>query len=206
MPNIISFVERSITPKGLNPENKINQTQCRNYFFDDDYQNLKLLDYINLNLQTLKPTLFYPGSGNDVLFPLHYVEKLFPNIKEIKFIFVDLDNNLGLIKTILDDLGVHFSEQSNFIQFYWNKLQINLEFITANVFNLDLPSFDIYFEKAFRIIKDQDPSYEHRIFEKLSNQGILISDSGFQQTNLKKITVPAKLSSYKEMIIGIKLI
>ena len=54
-------------------------------------------------------------------------------------------------------------------------------------------------------MKEQDQSYEHKIFEKLKTGGILISDSGYQKTPLQKMKVPPELSSYKEMIIGVKI-
>ena len=67
-----------------------------------------------------------------------------------------------------------------------------------------IPPFDIYFERAFRIMKDGHENYEKQIYQKLKPKGILISDSGFQNSPLEKVEVSQKLSAYKEMIIGVK--
>ncbi len=66
-----------------------------------------------------------------------------------------------------------------------------------------LPTFDIYFERAFRIMRERHPEYEQKIVEKLNRGGILISDSGFQDTTLRKIMVPKELSAYGEMVLGV---
>lgn len=204
MPNLINLVEKEVMPKGLDQKALPNQKKIKNYFFDDEYSNLKLLK--NLPKQKSKHTmsLFYPGCGSDILTPLHYIEELFTEIKQLNCMLIDKDNNLGLIKTILDDIGITFTEQGNTMQFYWNNILINIEFITANVFQIDLPTFDIYFEKAFRIMKDNSHYYEENIFRKLNQKGVLISDSGFSHLPLEKIDVPSHLSGYNEMIIGVK--
>jgi len=53
-------------------------------------------------------------------------------------------------------------------------------------------------------MRDNIPNYENNILNKIKPNGILISDSGFTEQNLKTIEVPKILSSYQEMIIGIK--
>ena len=76
----------------------------------------------------------------------------------------------------------------------------------GNIFQImpTIPAFDIYFERAFRIMKDGHEEYESKIYHQLKSNGIIISDSGFQQQPLEKIKVSPQLSSYQEMIIGIK--
>ncbi len=209
MSNLVTFTEKQVTPKGLDPNNKIDENKLRKYFLEDDYDNLEILENVTKPIfPTEKPTLFYPGCGSDILTPLIYLEKLFPNTKEANLIFVDEIDFKGIIKTILDDIGVTFSEgikkNKNKIKFYWKNTLINLEFTEENIFDLNLPNFDVYFEKAFRIMKDRNLGYEKNIINKLNKNGIIISDSGFQNTQLKKLSVPRELSAYKEMIIGIK--
>ena len=111
-----------------------------------------------------------------------------------------------MIKTILDDISIHFSERKNILRFYWNGIPVDVEFVTGNVFELlkKIPSFDIYFERAFRIMREQHLNYEQQIFTKLNKNGVLISDSGYQQCNLKVFPLPQELSSYREMIAGQK--
>lgn len=203
---LISYEERKVQAKGLNRLAHPKEEKMKEYLFPDEYQNLFLL----LDLPKLEypenPVLFYPGCGADILMPLKYVEILFPKLKNITFIFNDLDNNLPIIKTILEEVGISFQERKNVLQFYWNNLLVDLKFLQGNVFQLfpEMPVFDIYFERAFRIMKDDHEKYEEKIYQKLKSKGILISDSGFQQLPLEKVNVSQELSSYKEMIIGIK--
>ena len=202
MPNLIINTEEKIEPKGFNHNQEIDQSKVKNYFFDDDFHNLNHLDNLTLST-TIKPTLFYPACGSDILFPLIYLEKLF-EIKEAKLIFVDTDDNFNIIQTILNDIGIKFSKDNYKLKFYWKHILINLEYRRDNVFSLDFPSFDIYFERKFRIMKEDDSTYEHRIFKKLSPNGILISDSGYERIEMKRIKVPLELSPYGTMVIGVK--
>ncbi len=207
MGEVISIAVREIKAKGIDSSALPERAKIKRHLFSEDYSNLKLLDTISeVTLTTAQPVLFYPGCGCDVLFPMLYLEKIFSNIREIKMLYVDLHDNLPLIKTILDDVGVSFSENGSNITFYWGKLLVELEFMEKNVFEIlpEVPHFDIYFEKAFRIMKERDPHYEPGVIAKLKPGGVLISDSGFQGIPFKKIEVPNKLSSYGEMIIGVK--
>lgn len=43
--------------------------------------------------------------------PLIYLKELFPKIKEADFIFINENDNFGIIKTVLDEVGVGFSEK-----------------------------------------------------------------------------------------------
>ena len=202
---LISYEERAVKAKGLNKLAKPDQEKIQQYLFPDEYQNLSLLlDFPKLE-HPENPALFYPGCGADILMPLKYIEILFPRVRNITFLLNDIDNNFGLIKTILDEVGVSFLEQKHKLQFYWNGILVDLQFLQGNVFALqDLPTFDIYFERAFRIMKDDYPSYENRIYQQLNPKGIIISDSGFQHLPLEKLPVSQELSAYKEMIVGIK--
>jgi len=207
MNQAIFYEERNVKAKGLNPNNKINEDKLKSYIFTEDYNNLKLLNDINVPFDKEEITLLYPGCGADVLFPLIYLEKLFPTIKTANLNLVDEEYNLGLIKTVLDEIGISFAEDNkNNLQFYWKNTLINLNFI-KNKIELHLPNqepIDIYFEKAFRIMRDNISNYENNILNIIKPNGILISDSGFQQQNLQLIEVPKILSSYREMIIGVK--
>lgn len=203
---LISLEEKPVRAKGLDKLAKPDEEKIKKYFFPDDYSYLSLLSRIPKMESPENPTLFYPGCGADILFPLNYVELLFPRLRNITFIFNDIGNNLGLIKTVLDDVGVSFLETKNHLRFYWNSLLIDLKFHQGNVFRLlpESPQFDIYFERAFRIMKDDHPGFEEQVYRKLKPGGILISDSGFQRLPLQKLKVPRELSLYREMIIGIK--
>jgi len=201
MGEVLTFIARDIVPKGLD-KNAIPDENVHNYFFKEEYEHLQLLR----NLQSFSgtsATVLYPGCGTDVFSPLIYLEMLFPDMKDVRFMFVDVYNNLPSIKTMLDDVGVSFAASGKIIEFYWKGMFVKLEFKEGDIFELiETFSFDIYFEKAFRIMKDE--AYESRVFEKLEKNGILISDSGFRDVGLDTVDVSSKLSSYGEMVIGVK--
>ncbi len=207
MGGVISYTERIFTAKGLKKDNKVDFSRLQEYVFEEDYDALKQLDYINLSLEQIEePILLYPGCGVDVLFPLYYVRKLFSSLKQIELRLVDKDNNFAIIKTILDDIGICFEDYGEWIQFYFEGVLVTLYFKQGDIFEMmdGMLPFEIYFERAFRIMKERDSSYEERIFSRLREGGVLISDSGFQEVGLTKIEVPKELSAYREMIIGIK--
>src|SRR3989344_6539865 len=216
MGEIVSYMERKVQAKGLNPYALPREKDVLKYLFEDEAKNLELLNEISpFNLAVSKPHLFYPGSGSDILFPMLYLDRLFPTLNEINMTFVDLEDSIGMIKCVLDEVGVSFEENTkspnnNFnnseIIFFWNKKKVHLQFVTGDIFELisNLPAFDIYFEKAFRIMKDSDPDYEKKVLAKLNINGILISDSGFAELPLQKIAVSTELSAYGEMIMGVK--
>jgi hypothetical protein len=202
MGELISFIARKVEPRGLSKAEP-DEEKVKAMFFKQDYDNFALLDKINVP-EFDNPSLFYPGSGSDILFPLMYLDKLFPNLSQASLTLLDLDYNFGLIKTILDDVGIGFSETRRGIKFYWKNMLISLQFIQCNAFEFELPPFDIYFERAFRIMKERDLTFEKKVFLKLTVGGLLISDSGFAGLPLKYIEVPKELSGYKEMVMGIK--
>jgi hypothetical protein len=207
MSKLIITNEKIVIPKGANLNNQIDKEKLKEQFFNQDYENLKLLELIEpINYLQEEVTLLYPGCGIDIFSPLIYLEKLLPNVKKANLIFVDTMSCLGIIKTIIDNVNITFSEEKNkSITFYWNKLLINLKFKESDIHDLiEQLNYDIYFERAFRIMKEQLPNYEHLVYKQLNNYGILISDSGFKSQELKKIKVPQELSAYKEMIIGTK--
>ncbi len=206
MPNLIVYEEREVKAKGLDWNNQINEEKLKEYFFEEDYESLKLLKKLPLfYLSEKENVLFYPGCGTDIFYPLFYLD-LFPEVKEIKFIFVDESNALNLIKTELDDVGISFEENKKNLNFFWKEKLIHLEFITEDVKKAfpKIPQYNIYFEKAFRIMRENIPRYEQSIFDKLASGGVLISDSGFENLDLEKIEVPSELSAYGEMIVGKK--
>ena len=53
-------------------------------------------------------------------------------------------------------------------------------------------------------MKDDDPDFEQKVVTKLSSDGMIISDSGFQGLELNYLDASRELSSYNEMVIGVK--
>ena len=207
MGEVIFYEGRTVAANGLKKAAFPLEEKVKKYLFSQEFQNLSLLKRIPaIPLAKQKPVLFYPGCGVDILFPLIYLENLFPEVKTAYFVFNDLDNNLNMIKTILDDIGVSFEEKKNAIRFYWKERLVTLTFIQGSVFEMldRIADYDIYFERAFRIMKNQHTEYEQSIYDHLPLQGVIISDSGFQQFPLEKISVDQGLSAYGEMIVGRK--
>jgi len=214
MGNLIILEDRNVKAKGLDSGNNIDLEKLKSYFFDEDYANLELLDNVQKFNRSETLNWFYPGCGTDILFPLMYLDRLFPNVEEVKFTFLDTDNFLGMIKTILDEIGVTFSEVGekdgngsyNEIKFHWNGKLVNLNFVRENAFTYfeNANSYDVYFERAFRIMRDKEFDYELLVLSRLKNNGVLISDSGFLGRELEYIEVPLDLSSYGEMVLGKK--
>ncbi|PIN87948.1 hypothetical protein COV12_01200 [Candidatus Woesearchaeota archaeon CG10_big_fil_rev_8_21_14_0_10_32_24] len=201
MANLIADIPKEVIFKDLDKDHQIDQNYLQNHMFDDDFEKISLLKALEKLSTTHNPILFYPGSGADIIFPCLYVEYLFPKVEEITFHFMDINNCKGLVYGILDSLGVSITKDGSFC---WNGILIHLIYEEKNVFHTELPKHDIYFEKAFRIMKDSDSRYEDKVLSALNEGGVLISDSGFQKLDLQRIDVPVELSSYKEMIIGVK--
>lgn len=204
MNNFISYIAREVKALGLNKKAFPNEQKIKEHFFQEDYENLSLLKNIHpFSLSEIK--LLYPGAGTDILFLLHYLDYLFPQVTAAYCTLVDKDNNLPIIKTILDDIGIPFSDKKNQILFYWKGKLITVEYVKGDIFKtVDQFQFNVYFERAFRIMKSYHPDYEPQIFTQLDSDGIIISDSGFDTVPLQKINVPQELSSYGEMIMGVK--
>lgn len=202
MPNILTFFPRKITQKGIK-KTLPSTEKIKQFLFDDDYENIQKITPLNHSFPTT-PTLLYPGCGCDILTPLLFIEKLLPQLSGLELYFIDEKDNFDLIKTILDDIDISFSQNKNILSFYWHDCLITLTFTQEDIFTMKLPEFQIYFERAFRIMKDRDQTYEQRIHQQLSKNGLLISDSGFQNLPLKIVPIPTELSAYQEMIAGIK--
>lgn len=206
MGEILEFIPRDCTAKGTNVDAFPQQSRIRQYFFAEEWERMKLLRQLPRFFHR-SVVLLYPGCGVDVLGPLLYLEHLFPKLEKVCCLFVDKDNTLAMIKTILDDVGVWFAAEKQRIRFYWKRIPVDLYFNEADIRNVlpALPSIDIYFEKAFRIIRKEWIHYEETIMNKLNQGGVLISDSGFEDVSgLRKIGVPPELSAYREMVVGVK--
>ena len=194
MGQLIIHMERDVPARGMNKSALPDINKLKEHLFDRDYELIRSLFPISINTKT--PKMIYPGSGCDILVPLLFVKHLFPNITSLELQLIDLFPQEVLVKTILDDLGIPFSAENEKILFYWHGVLVNLQCTVANAFSFNFAQFDIYFERAFRIMKDQDPEFEKKIVAKLKSGGILISDSGFSNISLQRITVPKELSSY----------
>ncbi len=206
MSDFIVFTSQEVEPKGLSKDQTIDIQKLRTYFFADEFDRLALLNSLTVSFTKKEAILLYPGSGTDIFTPLHYIEKLFSSTQNWTFLFVDTSSVQQIIETQLHEVGISFSREKNTIKFYWKEILVEVTFFEQDIFTSmhEFTNYDIYFEKAFRIMKDQSPFYETEIVNNLATGGIIISDSGFRAQKLEFIGAPQELSTYHEMIIGIK--
>ena len=214
---IISYIARTIGAKGLNKEALPDDHKVKSYLFQEEREQLKLLRQLPA-FEQKSVSLLYPGCGADILFPLFYLEQLFPKLEQAQLTLIDRHHPAAVIKTVLDDVGVSLAEVSyvesanvarendTTIRFYWKKSLMTIHFREANIFEIlnQLPSFDFYFERAFRIMKNGHSQYERKIVEKLMPGGLVVSDSGFLNLPLTYYPIPPQLSVYGEMVVGKK--
>ena len=164
-------------------------------------EDVKAIKSLKFNISKEKITLFYPGSASDIATPLLYILTQFKT-KKATLIFVDVDHQILGLKNALKTLNVKFKQNNHVLKFNINKIPFTLKFYQYDIHQVPLPKFNVYFEKAFRIMKTDQ--FEKRIYDKLEPNGILIADNGYKQFKLKKLKAPKKLSAYKDMIIAIK--
>ncbi len=210
--NLIIFEPRKVKAQGLKKTAIVRETlyqKLHQYLLNEEIALLPLLKQLP-SFPRKEAHMLYPGCGVDILFPLLYAEKLFPSLESLSITMVDRHNGIDTIKTVLDDLRVSFEHNvkhnGTLLEFYWQETRVSVRFIEGDIFALlhSLPSFDVYFERLFRIMKDGKQGYEEAVVKKLKDGGVLISDSGFENAALQKFSISQKLSSYGEMVVGVK--
>lgn len=206
MANLVILKDRPLVRKYPSIHGQVDYAKLKQFVFDTDYDAIDLLKNISpITLETEHPLLLYPGCGADIFYPLLYCDRLF-SIKACTFLFVDIQDNAKLIMAQLSDVGIGFYIEQDTITFYWNKRLVKLRHIVSDINQcLESLEYDIYFERAFRAMREGIPRYEERVLERLRPKGVLISDSGFSNVGLEQIKIPLELSSYHEMILGRKI-
>lgn len=87
MPSLILYSSKETKAKGLQ-KTTLHLEKMQEYFFSDEYSNLKLLNQIPaINLPSCKPTIFYPSCGPNIFTTLIYIKKTFSQNKRNKFNF-----------------------------------------------------------------------------------------------------------------------
>jgi hypothetical protein len=199
---IINYPSKDVIYGEIEPNKRYNLKIFKNYLFDDEYHYFKEIKKTKNKINVQKPIFYYPGSGDDIITPLIIVDKLFEN-KNFKFIFQDKVDFFKNIKFTLNNLKIPFSKFKQGIKFYYNQKEIELIFNVKDVNKFIEPHYDIYYERRFRIMKEEVFNYEKTIYQNLNKQGIIISDSGFENLKQKKL-LDNKLSSYGKMVFVIK--
>ncbi len=205
MGELISYVARPVVAKGLNLQATFDSCKISEYLFSDEKRHLVLLENLKLDFDFKRPLVFYPGCGVDIVWFLQVMERVFDS-PEVDVLFLDQDYVQGTIETVLDDIGVSFERQGNVLHFYYSGRLFHLTIRQADVFSdwKSVPEYDMYFERAFRLMRDFASEYEKRVVEKLHPGGVLISDSGYKDYGLEEIPVAGEISAYGEMIVGKK--
>jgi hypothetical protein len=161
-------------------------------------------------------TLFYPGCGVDIVQPLIYASKIVPSAKKLGFILADLNVSADDVISLMVQLTGNRNYRKKMIDknterviFRFKDKKISFTCKTGDVLT-DMPSeivngYDVYFERAFEICREDKPSFLKRAIHHLNQDGIIITDAGLDKgltDNLKKLPVSSKakaLGFYKNL-------
>ena len=135
-------------------------------------------------------TLYYPGGGLDLVRPLAILDAIATDAKSWRIVIQDpaesIEPIIGMIQKVTGVIphkiyprswGVH----SVVFSFADRELHVDLSRSDAlEALPDDLESYEIYFDRAFEIIRSKDASFFGRAIDRLSSRGIVITDSRFQ--------------------------
>ena len=197
---------------------KLNYEKLKSGSFKDEFATyLKLKQHFNGHkLKKDKITFFNPGAGGDIINPILFIDAL-TEAKELELIFFDPRFYYMFVieglKEIIDNFkyNIKLNNSTAVIKFKINKTKYNLVYIGRDAF-ARIPDeikagFDIYYERAFRLFRDDQNLYMALVFEKMNPGGLAITDWGFnkpvlEKGNLKKIdNLPKDFGIYKNLTI-----
>jgi len=145
-----------------------------------------------------KVTMFYPGSGIDLLFPILYLNKI-TDAKDITIIFADQNIESETIISLMMQLtGIHaYKKKQNKIIFKFKTKKITLIIQKENVFaklpEEILEGYDFYFERAFDLFRSSAPDFIKKAIALLNENGFLITDKKITHKYLKQISTREEL-------------
>lgn len=197
---------------------KLNREKLKlGSFKEEFYTYLKIKEFFNGNkIKKDKIIFFNPGAGGDIVNPMLFIDAV-TECKELEMIFFDprfyYQFVIEGLKEIIDNFKYKMKVDGKLakITFKLNKTKVILNYIGKDAFER-IPSeikqgFDIYYERAFRLFRDDQNLYMALIFEKMYSGGLVITDWGFnkpviEKGNLKKIEkVPKDFGIYKNLTI-----
>ena len=97
MGNLVVYTQRDVKPRGLTKSHLLRKEMVEEYLFLEDLKRLIMLSNHNLALPHQDIRVFYPGCGADILYPLFFLEKLFPSAATIKLLFNDVDQTMPIV-------------------------------------------------------------------------------------------------------------
>lgn len=188
---------------------KLNTQQIIDDLEDEanSYQILKN-NFNKINKKEI--TIFYPGDGGDMLNILAIYDALIKNNKKLNIIMVDIRDlfspAIQELKTYTN-LKVKRKNNKAIARCLNKKITITYYQEDANTFfPTELKKgYDIYYERAFEIHR-QDSNILEIASEYLNNNGLMITDKGFNLKNLKQIpNIPTEFGFYKNFQIQQKV-
>lgn len=201
---------------------RLNYEKLKSGSFKDEYDTyLKIKDFFKQNkLKKDKITFVNLGAGGDIINPLLFTDALI-KAKEITFLFYDprfyYHFMIEALKDIVDNFKykLKFDKNTALIRFKLNNTKFNLIYSSQDAF-AKMPSefkkgFDVYYERAFRLFRDDQDLFMFLLFEKLNKGGIAITDWGFnkpvlEKNRLEKIqNLPEDFGIYKKLKIYKKI-
>ena len=176
---------------------KLNPERLKEGSFKDEYSTyLKLKEQFNGNkLKKDKVVFFNPGAGGDIINPILFIDALI-ECKELELIFFDprfyYQFVIEGLKEIIDNFKykIKLNENKAIINFKYNGTKVNMIYSGTDAFE-KIPSeikqgFDVYYERAFRLFRDDQNLYMALVFEKMNSKGLVITDWGFNKPVLEK--------------------
>ena len=160
-------------------------------------------------------TFFYPGCGLDVVQPLLYALKIC-SAERINFVFADKDLKADELASLMLQLTDNHNYTTKKVdrytevaEFFFQDRYISFICKSGDVLTR-IPKelkagYDVYFERAFEIFREENPSFLPDILDHLNKDGIVISDAGLPKEiakDLEKIKVSPKakpLGFYKRL-------
>lgn len=201
---------------------KLNHEKLRARSFKDEFNTyLKLKEiFKDQKLKKDRIVLFNPGAGGDVINPLLFVDAL-TECRQLDMFFVDdrfyYQFILQGLEEVIDDFKYDISVSAGkaVIKFRLNKTKVNLVYLGEDVFK-NLPKdiengFDVYFERAFRLFREDQIRQMSYIFGRLRKGGFVISDWGFNKNITEKHSLakmgnlPRNFGIYKNLTIYRKI-
>ena len=143
-------------------------------------------------------TLYYPGGGLDLMRPLAILDSIHKSAKNWRIVLQDpaesIEPIVGLAQAITGVIphkisGKDWSSKS--ASFHFKDRDITIDLSRSDALHQlppNLDSYDIYFDRAFEIVRIKDESFVARIARGLRSGGVAITDCGFKEpTDLERV-------------------
>ena len=134
-------------------------------------------------------SIFYPGSGNDILRPL----MLLGNFKTARIILADKNLDPDMAAGYFSEITGcrNFTKLGNTYSFEFTDRTVMIECHEIDVLLKfpDINDIDVYFERAFQIFRQASPDFFLQVKMKLAKEAKIISDYG-DIFGMEKIEVP----------------